>query len=491
MSLILLILIPYTSAILSWKSKDIYSRWIAVTAVFTTLLISLINWLTLNEKVKFICPWIPQFNINIYLSMDGLSLTMVSLVGIIGTIAVFCSWNESRKNLFYANILWIIGSIIGIFLATDMLLFFFFWEIMSIPMYLIIYFWGYEGKGKSTSKLHRSATVFFLYTQASGLLLLIATISLVLVHYNVTHNLTFDYIELSKTSMSYRTEFFLMLTFFAAFSIKMPLVPLHKWVVNTHFYTPNSGAADLVGLVIKTAPYAILRFLLVFFPHTITFFSSVAMCLGLVNIFYGAYMVFNQNDIKKLIAYSSICHAGFILISIYTSNLISYQGLVIQIVASSLSTTGLILIASQLYKKLDSRNINEISNIWGQIRWLPATTIFFFLATLGVPGTGNFLGEFLILLGCYQTHPIFSYIATFSLITVTIYAVSAINKTCFGISNKRLISSSGKYLELSLCEGTLIFSLVFFIIALGIFPQIILETTEGPIFNILTSIEHL
>ncbi|WP_049130580.1 NADH-quinone oxidoreductase subunit M, partial [Enterobacter asburiae] len=256
-----LILIPFIGGFLCWQTERFgvkMPRWIALITMGLTLALGLQLWLqggySLTQSAgipqwqsEFILPWIPRFGITIHLAIDGLSLLMVVLTGLLGVLAVLCSWREIEKyqGFFHLNLMWILGGVIGVFLAIDMFLFFFFWEMMLVPMYFLIALWGHkasDGKTRITA-----ATKFFIYTQASGLVMLIAILALVFVHHNATGTWTFNYEDLLKTPMSHGVEYLLMLGFFIAFAVKMPVVPLHGWLPDAHSQAPTAGSVDLAG----------------------------------------------------------------------------------------------------------------------------------------------------------------------------------------------------------------------------------------------------
>lgn len=422
-----LILIPFIGGFLCWQTERFgvkVPRWIALITMGLTLALSLQLWLqggySLSQsgefpkwQDQFILDWIPRFGITIHLAIDGLSLLMVVLTGLLGVLAVLCSWNEIEKyqGFFHLNLMWILGGVIGVFLAIDMFLFFFFWEMMLVPMYFLIALWGHkasDGKTRITA-----ATKFFIYTQASGLVMLIAILALVFVHFNATGEWSFNYEQLLKTPMSHGVEYLLMLGFFIAFAVKMPVVPLHGWLPDAHSQAPTAGSVDLAGILLKTAAYGLLRFALPLFPNASAEFAPIAMWLGVIGIFYGAWMAFTQYDIKRLIAYTSVSHMGFVLIAIYTGSQLAYQGAVIQMIAHGLSAAGLFILCGQLYERLHTRDMRQMGGLWSKIRWLPALSMFFAVATLGMPGTGNFVGEFMILFGSFQVVPVITVISTF------------------------------------------------------------------------------
>jgi len=488
-----LILIPFIGGLLCWQLERISSklpRWIALISMGLTLVLSLQLWMqggySLTQAAglpqwqsEFLVSWIPRFGINVHLALDGLSLLMVVLTGLLGVMAVLCSWNEIEKwqGFFYLNLLWILGGVIGVFLAIDMFLFFFFWEMMLVPMYFLIALWGHkasDGKTRITA-----ATKFFIYTQASGLVMLIAILALVFVHYNATGIWTFNYEDLLKTPMSHTVEYALMLGFFIAFAVKMPVVPLHGWLPDAHSQAPTAGSVDLAGILLKTAAYGLLRFALPLFPHASAEFAPIAMWLGIIGIFYGAWMAFSQYDIKRLIAYTSISHMGFVLIAIYTGSQLAFQGAVVQMIAHGLSAAALFILCGQLYERLHTRDMRQMGGLWSRIKWLPGLSLFFAVANLGMPGTGNFVGEFMILTGSFRSVPVIIVIATFGLVFASVYSLVMMQRAYYGAPR-----SETPLRGMSPREFLMIMVLVVLLVLLGVYPQPILDTSHAAMSNI-------
>ena len=488
-----LILIPFIGGLLCWQFERFGSkvpRWIALIAMGLTLALSLQLWLqggySLTQAVglpqwqsEFSHSWIPRFGISVHLALDGLSLLMVVLTGLLGVMAVLCSWNEIEKwqGFFHLNLLWILGGVIGVFLAIDMFLFFFFWEMMLVPMYFLIALWGHkasDGKTRITA-----ATKFFIYTQASGLVMLIAILALVFVNYNATGIWTFNYEVLLKTPMSNTVEYMLMLGFFIAFAVKMPVVPLHGWLPDAHSQAPTAGSVDLAGILLKTAAYGLLRFALPLFPNASAEFAPIAMWLGIIGIFYGAWMAFSQYDIKRLIAYTSISHMGFVLIAIYTGSQLAFQGAVVQMIAHGLSAAALFILCGQLYERLHTRDMRQMGGLWARIKWLPGLSLFFAVANLGMPGTGNFVGEFMILTGSFQSVPVIIVIATFGLVFASVYSLIMMQRAYYGAPK-----SETPLRGMSPREFLMIMVLVVLLVLLGVYPQPILDTSHAAMSNI-------
>lgn len=488
-----LILIPFIGGFLCWQCERFGIRvpcWIALIAMGLTLALSLLFWqqgeytLTMAQEipqwqVEYLLPWIPRFGISIHLALDGLSLLMVVLTGLLGVLAILCSWQEIQhyQGFFHLNLLWILGGVIGVFLAIDIFLFFFFWEMMLVPMYFLIALWGHKtsnGKTRITA-----ATKFFIYTQASGLVMLVAILSLVLVHYEATGAWTFNYEDLLHTPMLEQTEYLLMLGFFLAFAVKMPVVPLHGWLPDSHSQAPTAGSVDLAGILLKTAAYGMLRFSLPLFPHASHQFASIAMWLGVVGIFYGAWMAFSQTDIKRLIAYTSVSHMGFVLIAIYSGSQLAYQGAVVQMIAHGLSAAGMFIICGQLYERLHTRDMRQMGGLWSRLSFIPALSLFLAIAALGMPGTGNFVGEITILFGSFQVEPVITVISTFGLVFASVYSLIIIQRAYYGPA-KSTMSLPG----MTLRERLIILLLVVLLVLLGFFPQPIMDTSAGAMSNI-------
>ncbi|HMI76845.1 MAG TPA: NADH-quinone oxidoreductase subunit M, partial [Buchnera sp. (in: enterobacteria)] len=447
MFLILLIIIPCCGAVLCWFSEIFnkkYPRWIALITSIMILILTLKIWYQYFYKVfrhscilgnwasEFSVSWIPKFGINFHLGVDELSVFMIILSSFLGFLAVLCSWNcvKSKTGLFYLNLILLLGSAIGVFLALDLFLFFVFWEMTLIPMYFLIVLWGY--KSTVSTNCIKAANKFFIYTQASGMLMIMSIIGLVISHYYTTGILTFNYNALLKTSMNLSLEYLLMLGFLLPFLVKIPVVPFHGWLADIHQYSPIDGSVDLLGILLKTGIYGLLRFIIPMFPHTIQYVSPIAMWLGIFSIFYGAWVAVTQNNIKRLLSYSSISHMGFILTAIYANIQMTLQGIIVQIFAYGVSSSALFILVGQLYERTGTRNMKKMSGLWLNIKWIPAFSLFFTIANLGMPGTGNFVSEFIILMGIFNYHPIMSAVMTLILIFSALYLLGMIQKIYFG-----------------------------------------------------------
>lgn len=490
-----LIAIPFIGGLLCWQGERLggpgMPRWVALGTMVTVLVLAFWLWIDggyslgsaitpgTHWQTQFRAPWIERFGISFHLGLDGLSLLMVLLTGLLGVMAVACSWQEIQRNVgfFHLNLLWNLGGVIGVFLALDMFLFFFFWEMMLVPMYFLIALWGHNAPG-GKGRIY-AATKFFIFTQASGLVMLLAILGLVFAHYHVTGQLSFDYEDLRGTPMSARVEDILMLGFFIAFAVKLPVVPLHTWLPDAHSQAPTAGSVDLAGVLLKTAAYGLLRFALPIFPHAMHEFAPAMMWLGLLGIIYGAVLAYSQNDIKRLVAYTSVSHMGFVLIGIAAGTTLALQGVVVQMLSHGISAGALFILSGEIYERLHTRDLREMGGLWSRLPFLPPIALFFSAASLGLPGMGNFVGEFMIMLGSFYIAPLVTSLAACGLIFAAIYSLILVQRAFFGPTK-----NAEPLHDLSSRELTLMLSLILILLFIGLYPQTVLDTSAASIADI-------
>jgi len=474
MILVYLIAILLTGAFLAWiagKWSPLWSRIISIVS----LSIDLILILTIVAQpalpgnkwiVDINLDWIPQFGISMHLALDGLSLLMLILTFFLGIISVIISWKEinSKVGFFHFNILLILAGIVGVFLSLDLFLFYFFWELMLVPMYFLIGIWGHENRTAASNK-------FFLYTQASGLLMFISILALYFVHGHSTGSYTFDYLQLLGTEMSKSAGMIIMSGFLAAFLVKLPVVPLHNWLPDAHTEAPTAGSLILAALLLKTGAYGLLRFIVPLFPSASVTFAPIGMLLGVIGILYGAKLAFAQTDFKRLVAYTSVSHMGFVILGVFSFNEIAYQGVVMQMIAHGISTGALFILVGQLYERIHTRDLNRMGGLWEKAPVMGAMGLIFSMASLGLPGLGNFIAELLILIGAFKASILMSCIACLGLIAATIYSIRIVQKVFLGNKN-----SAWEMNDLNIREKIVTALLVIVIVGLGLFPR--------PVFNI-------
>ncbi|WP_031431403.1 NADH-quinone oxidoreductase subunit M [Methylomicrobium agile] len=413
-------------------------------------------------------PWIPRFGIGFHLAADGLSLLLIALTVLLGFMAASSSWTEidQRTGFFYFNLLTCLAGTVGVFLAVDLFLFFLFWEVMIVPMYFLISIWGHENRIYAAIK-------FVIFTQVSSLLMLISIIVLALVHYHATGAFTFDYFVLLNARLDPELSIWLMLGFFIAFTVKLPAVPFHTWLPDAHTQAPTGGSVILAGVLLKTGAYGLLRFVIPLFPDAAHRFAPVALALGVVSVLYAALMAFAQSDFKRLVAYTSVSHMGFILLGAFSWNLLAMQGAVVTMLAHGLSAGALFMIAGSLQHRLHSREFGKMGGLWQVIPQLSAFTLFFIMATLGLPGLGNFVGEFLVLIGVFQANTAAAAVAALALILSPVYALIVIQRAYHGPLQTRPLLADCSVRELA-SLGLLVAALVW----LGLHPQAVLDVSK-------------
>jgi len=419
-------------------------------------------------------PWVPQFGIHFHLAMDGLSLVMVLLTAFLGVMAVLSAWTEIRERVgfFYFNLLWVLAGITGVFLALDLFLFYFFWELMLVPMYFIIAVWGHENRVYAAVK-------FFLFTQLSGLFMLVAIVVLYFIHGQDTGVYTFDYLRLIGTAMSPATAKWLMLGFTIAFVVKLPAVPLHTWLPDAHTEAPTPGSVVLAGLLLKTGAYGLIRFAVPLFPAAAADFAPAAMVLGVIAILYGALLAFGQSDLKRLVAYSSVSHMGFVLLGIFVWNAPALNGVVMQMVCHGISTGALFILVGALQERIHTRELSRMGGLWATVPRMGAAMLLFCLASLGLPGLGNFVGEFLVLMGSFRVSVAITVLAALGLISAAVYALWVVQRVMHGPN-----PSGWKFADLTGREMAMTGAMAVVIVWLGLFPQPVLNTVSASIHSL-------
>ncbi len=482
-----LIAVPLAGGLLAWllgRWSSGAARWVSIAALSFGLFLATDLWISKAGAVEMLpsgawldqysAEWIPRFGISFHLGIDGLSLLMVVLSFVVGILSVACSWREitQRVGFFHFNLLWVLAGVVGVFLALDLFLFYFAWELMLVPMYFLIGIWGHERRIYAAIK-------FFIFTQASGLLMLVAILGLAFFHHQETGQLTFDYAQLLGTTLDSTTAMLLMLGFFIGFVVKLPAVPFHTWLPDAHTEAPTAGSVVLAALLLKTGAYGLIRFVVPLFPEAATSFAPVAMALGVVGILYGAILAFAQTDLKRLVAYTSVSHLGFVLLGVFAWNQLALQGVVMQMICHGLSTGALFILVGALYERTHTRDMDRLGGLWTTVPRLSAMGLFFAMASLGLPGLGNFVAEILVLVGAYKVSIPLTVLATIGLVAATIYSVWLVFRTFHGANEQEW-----KLNDLSLREAAVLGVMVVGLVWLGLYPQPVLDTA-GPALDVL------
>lgn len=477
MILVAFIAVLMIGGVLAWIAANwnaVLSRWISLVALIVNFLLAVAIWIqkptieSSNWLIQFSAQWIPSLGVSFSLALDGLSLLMVLLTFFLGIFAVLISWNEIQERIgfFHFNLLWVLAGITGVFLTMDLFLFYFFWEVMLIPMYFLIGIWGHENRRYAAYK-------FFIFTQASGLLMLLAILGLYFIHGRATGTFTFDYFQLLNTEMSADTARWLMLGFLAAFIVKLPVVPFHTWLPDAHSQASTAGSLILAGLLLKTGAYGLIRFVLPLFPTAAAELAPWAMLFGVIGILYGASLAFAQTDLKRLVAYTSVSHMGFVIFGVFAFNELAMQGVVMQMITHGISTGALFVLAGTIYERIHTREITSMGGFWNKAPFMGTIGLIFVLASLGLPGLGNFVAEFLTLIGAWQANQVLTVFATIGVVAATAYSLRIMQKVFLGnFSSDKIIP------DLSLREKIIMVPLVIAIIWLGVFPQPVMNAVK-------------
>jgi len=478
MILLGLILLLLLAGIAAWLSEAVHAqapKWIAAISLclawipFIPVMLSQehdqqnhAQWL-LDERHA----WIPRFHISAHLAVDGLSLLLVLLTLAMGLVAVLSAWKEIQKQpgFFYFNILWTLAGVIGVFCALDLFLFFVCWEVMLVPMYLLIAIWGYENRRYAALK-------FFLFTQGGGLLILISIIALVLLHYQDSGQLSFDYLDLLNHHLSERITFWIMLGFLIGFAVKLPSLPFHNWLPDAHTQAPTAASVILAAVLLKTGGYGFLRFVIPLFPEAVQTIAPYVMSIAALSVIYGALMAFSQQDLKRVVAYSSVSHMGFVLLGCFALTAQAWQGAVMQMLAHGISTSALFALVGAIQFRYHTRDLNQLGGLWQALPKLSAVGLFFVIASLGMPGLGNFVAEFLVLAGSFRTAPWLTALAASGLILAAIYALMIAQKTLFGALRLPVATDFDRR------ETAMMLSMVLLLIVMGLHPQPLLNLAQ-------------
>ncbi len=466
----MLLVIPLLGGALAWPAARFGKLWPRVVSLVSLALtlgvaLPLLHGTANGWLADYSAPWIPAFGMRFHLGLDGMSWLLTMLTIVLGMFAIVVSWKENGEKIgfFHANLMWSLAGTIGVFLALDLFLFFYFWELMLVPMVFVIAIWGHENRRAAAIK-------FFLFTQGSGLLILIGILLLAFLHQRQTGELSFDYFVLARHEPAGTVGFLIMLGLFIAFLVKLAAFPVHVWLPLTHTEAPTAGSVILASILLKTGAYGLLRFVVPMFPVAAHALAPVALWLGVASIFYGAVLAYGQSDLKRLIAYTSISHMGFVLIGVFVASPLAWQGVVFLLIAHGVSTGALFIIVGSVQHRLHTRDLSLMGGLWTDLPKLSSFGAFFVLAAMGLPGLGNFVGEFSILRGAFPVAPVVTVLAAVGLIPAALYSLIAIQRAFHGTAQaQRAVPDFGAR------ETAMMLALAAAIIWLGVYPQPVLD----------------
>lgn len=473
----LLVFLPLAGAVLCLlqRRSDQDCRWLTLATTLAVFGVSLwlflchraqTGWMLMEDRA-----WIERFGIRYTLGMDGISLLMVLLTAFLMVIAVLVSWQGVKTHvpLFHALLLFMETGILGVFLALDLILFYFFWELMLIPMFFLVGVWGHERRIYAAVK-------FFLFTLAGSLLMLLAILGLYFMHGAQTGQYSFALSALQNTAFSGSAQYWLYGAFLLAFAVKVPLVPVHTWLPDAHTEAPTAGSVILAGLLLKTGVYGLIRFGFPLFPQAARDSLPLLAVLALAGIFYGAWIACLQEDAKRLVAYSSVSHLGFVMLGLSAWNVTAVEGAVLQMVNHGVTTGALFALVGMVDARAHTRQLEALGGLWARVPVLSALFLFFNLASLGLPGLNNFAGEILILIGAFKAHPLAGALAVAGVVFAAAYTLRLVKGVLWGRPR-----GAEPWQDLTALEAAALVPLALLVLWLGLYPATFLEPVREPV----------
>ncbi len=456
-------------------------KWAALWTSIGTFVLSCLIWFQFDhstsqyqlvEKYK----WFNDFNFYYHVGVDGISLFMILLSTFLTPFCILASWENIKKRIkeYMIAFLFLETVMIGMFCSIDILLFYVFFEAVLIPMFLIIGIWGGERRIYASFK-------FFLYTLLGSVLMLIAIIFI----YQKTNSMNINFLQ-GNYFFSKKVQIYLWLAFFASFAVKIPMWPFHTWLPDAHVEAPTAGSVILAGVLLKMGGYGFIRFSLGILPEASAFFMPLIIILSSIAIIYTSLVALAQEDIKKLIAYSSVAHMGIVTIGIFIVNQQGLEGAMIQMISHGIVSAALFLCVGVIYDRMHTRNINFYGGLVNKMPKYSIVFMLFVLASIGLPGTSGFIGEFLVILGAFQKNSFIALFAALGIILGAIYMLYLYKKIIFGtLENEKL----KEILDLNLREKLILYPLVLAVIIIGIFPNIFLDPMRMSIEQVIINYE--
>lgn len=417
-------------------------------------------------------PWIPALNINYALAIDGIALLLILLTSFITIIVIISAWQVIREKVaqYMAAFLFMEGLMIGVFSATDAILFYVFWEAMLIPMFLIIGIWGGPNRIYATIK-------FFLYTLLGSLLMLVA-----LVYLYFKSGGSFALADLYQVKLGLTEQIWLFAAFFMAFAVKIPMFPVHTWLPDAHVEAPTGGSVVLAAIMLKMGAYGFIRFNLPITPDASHALSGIIITLSLIAVVYIAMVALAQTDMKKLIAYSSISHMGFVTLGLFVFNKMAIEGAVIQMISHGFISGAMFLCVGVLYDRMHTRKMSDYGGVANTMPKFAAFMMLFAMANAGLPGTSGFVGEFLVILGVYQVNPWFAIIAGTTLVLGAAYTLWMYKRVIFGaVTNDNVKQLK----DINSREFFFLLILTFTVLIMGLWPAPFLDTIHTSVDRLL------
>ncbi|MFM9912559.1 MAG: NADH-quinone oxidoreductase subunit M [Methylophilaceae bacterium] len=452
------------------------ARWVALVGSVLSFLVTLPLWTRFNRadggfQFEEGYNWIPSFNIHYHLGADGIAVPLILLTSFTTVIVVLAGWEVIKSRIAQYNAAFLImsGLMIGVFSAIDAILFYVFWEAMLIPMFLIIGVWGGPNRVYATIK-------FFLYTLVGSLLMLVAFIYLFL------QTNSFELVDYYQLPMPLNVQILIFLAFFAAFSVKVPMWPVHTWLPDAHVEAPTGGSVVLAAIALKLGAYGFLRFAMPIAPDASHYLADFVITLSLIAVIYIAFVALVQQDMKKLIAYSSISHMGFVTLGFFIFNPLGMEGGIVQMISHGFVSGALFLCVGVLYDRMHSRQIADYGGVVNTMPVFTAFAVLFAMANTGLPGTSGFVGEFMVILGALQANFWFAFLAATTLIFGAAYTLWMVKRVYFGdVANHHVAELT----DINRREFLFLSILAVMTLAVGLYPLPLTEMTHATVTQLL------
>ena len=481
----LLIILPLLGAVMIgfMPRNDDWTRRITLAFTLLVFAISLPLWYlfdTSSHEMQFVTrvPWIPVFNINYAVGVDGISVLLVLLTTMITPMCVLCSWKaiDTRVKEYMIAILVMEAMLIGVFVALDLFLFFVFWEAELIPMFLIIGVWGGQRRVYAALK-------FFLYTMLGSLPMLVAVLALYF-----TGGETFDIQTLSQGAYSATFQFWVFWAFFLAFAIKVPMFPFHTWLPDAHVEAPTAGSVMLASVMLKLGTYGFLRFSLPITPDASHAFAPIILILSLIAIIWGSYMALVQTDLKKLVAYSSVGHMGFVTLGIFVFNTQGIEGAILQMINHGITTGALFLMVGMIYERTHSRLISDCGGLRMTVPIYVTLMAIFSFASFGLPGTNAFVGEFLVMVGTFKSSLLAGAIALAGVVLTVAYMLWMLQRLVWGENTRK---EGVVVTDLNGREIATLMPLLVLVFWIGFYPQPFLDRMRASVAHLVSEMSSV
>ena len=485
-----LVLVPAVGALLVVCLPRRRPEMLKLVAVATSVVVGAMSlWLlkgfdaSQGAEMQFTsrADWISDLGVQWLLGIDGISLFLVVLTGVLFPIALLAVDPGHDDRAYYAWLLLLEAGVMGVFCALDLVVFFLCFEVVLVPMYFLIGRWGHGNRAYA-------ATKFFLYTMAGSALMLVGILAVAFLHADATgSSITFDLVSIAEAQAIDATAArWIFAAFALAFAVKVPIFPLHTWLPDAHTEAPTAGSVILAGVLLKLGTYGFLRFGLYLFPEASHFFAPVFLTLGVVGIVYGAVVATMQRDLKRLVAYSSVAHLGFIVLGTFSLNTEGIEGGLLQMVNHGVSTGALFLLVGMIYERRHTRQIDELGGLQKAAPMMAAVFTLVMLSSIGLPGLNGFVGEFLVLVGAFNAHRWWAVIAAAGVILAALYLLWAYQRVFHGPAE----GDNAEMPDLRLREGLVMAPLLALIVFMGVYPKPVIERMEPTVDALVAHVEE-